>query len=67
MTVKVERTGVVEMADGTLYVNSEDIVDEAMQQAEKTGVKCNYNGAFAARVCVEIEILGDVKKDVKEE
>ena len=67
MTIKIEKAGVVDMYDGTLCVNSENIVDEAMSQVEKTGVKCNHNGAFAARVCVEIEILGDVKKDVKEE
>ena len=50
------------MTDGTLYINSDDIVDEAMRQAIATGVKRNYNGEFAARVCVEIEILGDIEK-----
>lgn len=62
MQIKIEKTGVLEMTDGTLYVNSEDIVDEAMREAIATGVKRNYNGEFAARVCVEIEILGDVKQ-----
>lgn len=63
VTIRVEKSGVVEMTDGTLYVNSEDILDEAMGKVEGTGVKYNYHGAFAARVHIEIEILGDVKEE----
>lgn len=61
MKIKVEKAGVVEIVDGTMYVNSDDILDEAIRKAVGTGVKRNYHGSFAARVCIEIEILGDLE------
>lgn len=61
-TVAVERCGVVNIGYDGFSVNSEDIVGEVKAAIDALGPKANYNGDFAARVSVTVEILGDMKK-----
>ena len=59
--VIIEKSGVVEYNENQLFVNSEDIVCEAMNKVKIARPKQNYMGAFAARVKLEIELLGDTE------
>lgn len=59
--IVIEKSGVVDYAENTLFINSEDIVCEVMNRVKKARPKQNYMGAFAARVCLSIELLGDTE------
>lgn len=63
--ITIEKSGVVEYTENTLFVNSEDVVSEAMNRVKMERPKQNYMGAFAARVILSVELLGDTegKKD----
>lgn len=64
--ITIEKSGVAEYTEGTFTINSEDIVSEAMNRVKMARPKTNYMGAFAARVCLTIEILGDTEGDQHE-
>lgn len=59
--ITIEKSGVVEYTENTLFVNSEDVVSEAMNRVKMERPKQNYMGAFAARVILSVELLGDTK------
>lgn len=61
--ISVEKSGVAEYTEDVLYINAEDIVAEAMNRVKMAHPKKNYMGAFAARVCLTIELLGDMEGD----
>lgn len=61
--ITIEKVGVAEYSDNILSINSEDIVSEAMNRVKIMRPKQNYMGAFAAKVCLTIEILGDLELD----
>ena len=60
-TITVERCGVVNVGYDGFSVNSEDIVGEVKAAIDSLGPKMNYNGDFAARVSITVELLGDMK------
>ena len=59
--ISIEKSGATEYTEGTL--NSENIVDEAMNRVKMARPKQNYMGAFAARVCLSVELLGYTEGD----
>lgn len=61
--IRIEKSGVAEYTEDVLYINAEDIVSEAMNRVKMARPKTNYMGAFAARVCLTIDILGDMEGD----
>lgn len=60
-TIIIEKSGVVEYEENMLFINSENIVSEAMKQVKMERPKLNYMGAFAARVILSVELLGDTE------
>lgn len=60
-TIIIEKSGVVEYTENTLFVNSEDVVSEAMNRVKMERPKQNYMGAFAASVILSVELLGDTE------
>ena len=68
----IERSGVVKIEDGyesDIKVNQESMIqalEEAMEM-HPIKTKTDYDGKFAARVRIEIEYLGDLESDAKEE
>lgn len=61
--ISIEKSGVAEYTEDVLYINAEDIVAEAMNRVKMARPKQNYMGAFAARVCLSVELLGDMEGD----
>ena len=59
--ITVEKAGVAEYSENQLCLNSEDIVAEIMNKVKMVRPKQNYMGAFAARVTMTIELLGDLE------
>lgn len=60
-TINIEKSGVVEYEENMLFINSENIVSEAMNRVKMERPKQNYMGAFAARVILSVELLGDTE------
>jgi len=60
-TIIIEKSGVVEYEENMLFINSENIVSEAMNRVKMERPKQNYMGAFAARVILCVELLGDTE------
>ena len=59
-TVVINRTGVVSMDSGDdIYVNSESIGRLVRDGVAELKPKTDYNGAFAAKVTVVVQLLGD--------
>lgn len=57
----IEKSGVVDFSENLLYVNSEEVLSEAMNRVKMARPKQNYMGAFAAKVTLTIELLGDLE------
>ncbi len=58
---EVERAGVVEIGgyDGKICVNQDNIVELIEDEVDKLMPIKDYNGKFAARVYIHVELLGD--------
>lgn len=64
-TVVINRAGVVSLGyDNDFRVNGESIIDLARDGVDDLKPKTDYNGLFAAKVCVVIELLGDMSMEV---
>ena len=64
-SITITRTGVTEIkswADTQIKVNSEDVVYLLEKEIEKAAPKRDYNEAFAARVTITVELLGDLEE-----
>lgn len=57
----VQRAGVAEIGgyNGTILVNQDNLVELIGLEVEKLKPIKDYNGKFAARVFVQVELLGD--------
>lgn len=63
-TITLEYTGVVKLNDGyssDMQVNQVDIIQKLKETIDKIAPQCDYNGAFAGRVKIEVELLGDLR------
>ena len=60
--ILVEKTGVVDLHDGGIHVNGEDVHQEMLELVNKEGIKVDWSGLFAARVRLEVEPIGDYKE-----
>lgn len=61
----VEATGVVKFEYDSITVNGNDIVSDIRAMIDQIPIARDYNGAFAARVKLEVELLGDMEKEAK--
>lgn len=57
----VQRAGVVEIGgyNGTICVNQDNLVSMIEAEVEKLKPIKDYNGKYAARVFIQVELLGD--------
>lgn len=64
-TITITRAGIVQMpwGDRGFYVNSDDIMQEIDVKINEMKPKRDYNGNFAARVTISVELLGDTEAD----
>ena len=64
----VQRAGVAEVGgyNGTIFVNQDNLVELIELEVEKLKPIKDYNGKFAARVFVQVELLGDQDPSVFE-
>ena len=63
-TVVINRAGVVNIClgyDNDLCVNGESIIKLAKSCIDELKPKTDCNGLFAAKVCVVIELIGDME------
>ncbi len=62
----VQRAGVAEIGgyDRTILVNQDNLVELIKLEVEKPKPIKDYNGKFAARVFVQVELLGDQEPSV---
>ena len=62
-TITITKAGVVQMPgyDKSFLVNSDDIINEIESMVCELKPKRDYNGNFAARVTISIELLGDTE------
>lgn len=58
----IEKTGVVDLSNGCIHVNGEDVHGEMLELVNGEGIKTDWSGLFAARVRLEIEPIGDYKE-----
>ena len=63
----VEATGVVKFEYDSITVNARDIVSDIRAMIDQIPIAKDYNGAFAARVKLEVELLGDMEKEAKKD
>lgn len=66
MIITIERRGVVSVGygyDSAFTVNSESLIALLEQEVKRASPEVNYNGEFAGRVKIELEFLGDMKKE----
>ena len=63
----VEATGVVKFEYDGITVNARDIVSDIRAMIDQIPIAKDYNGAFAARVKLEVELLGDMEKEAKKD
>lgn len=60
-TVVINRAGVVSLGyNNDFRVNDESIIELAKNGVDDLHPKTDYNGLFAAKVCVVIELIGDM-------
>lgn len=59
--IELIKRGVVNFEDGTIWINSEDIVDKARELVDSAKPETDWNGNFAGTVTLTIEFLGDMK------
>ena len=60
--VCVTRTGVVNIdSSNDIYVNSESLTGVVRNQITETKPKTDFNGSFAARVTIVVQLLGDME------
>jgi hypothetical protein len=64
----VQRAGVAEVGgyNGTILVNQDNLVELIEAEVKKLKPVTDYNGKFAARVFVQVELLGDQDPSVFE-
>ena len=64
----VQRAGVAEIGgyDRTICVNQDNLVNLIEAEVEKLKPVTDYNGKFAARVFIQVELLGDQDPSVFE-
>lgn len=64
----VQRAGVAEIGgyNGTILVNQDNLVSLIEAEVEKLKPIKDYNGKFAARVYIQVELLGDQDPSVFE-
>jgi hypothetical protein len=57
----VQRAGVAEIGgyNGTILVNQDNLVELIEAEVKKLKPVTDYNGKFAARVFIQVELLGD--------
>lgn len=60
--IEVEAAGVVNVGYDNITINSEDALAALRHAIEKANPAMNYNGDFAGRVTVSIELLGDIEE-----
>lgn len=58
--IDVTAAGVVNIGYDNVSVNSEDMLSAVRTAIEQTHAATNYNGDFAARVTISVELLGDI-------
>ena len=56
----MECTGVVSVDSYGIRVNTVDLICDLRQLLEQIPYERDYNGAFAGRVKIEVELLGDM-------
>lgn len=61
--VGIEMSGVLSYTEDCLSCNSQDIIKTVMDGVEKLNPKKDWNGGFAGRVVVTVELLGDLEGD----
>lgn len=59
--IKLTKRGVVNFEDGTIMINSEDIVNEVRKLVDCAKPKRYWDGQFAGAVTLTIEFLGDME------
>ena len=64
----VQRAGVAEVVgcNGTICVNQDNLVELIEAEVKKLKPVTDYNGKFAARVFIQVELLGDQDPSVFE-
>jgi len=65
--IAVECTGVVSVDSYGIRVNAVDLICDLMQRLENVPYERDYNGAFAGRVKIEVELLGDMQGEKTQE
>ena len=61
-TAFVEKTGVVNMYNEVMTINGESIMNEVNEAVHILAPKTDYNGNYAAKVTITVELLGDMKE-----
>lgn len=64
----VQRAGVAEVGgyNGTILVNQDNLVELIEAEVKKLKPVTDYNGKFAARVSIQVELMGDQDPSVFE-
>lgn len=65
--IAVECTGVVFVDSCGIRVNANDLIYDLLQRLERIPYERDYNGAFAGRVKIEVELLGDMQGEKMQE
>ena len=62
-TILVQKTGVVEfdVFGNSVQVNGENLISTLQEIVDRMKPKTNHNGAFAARITLNLEFLGDME------
>lgn len=58
--IEVAATGVVNIGYDNITVNTEDTLSAIRAAIGKANTVVNYNGDFAGRVTITVELLGDL-------
>lgn len=64
--IEVVATGVVNIGYDNITVNTEDALSAIRAAIEKANPAMNYNGDFAGRVTITVELLGDIQEPNEE-
>lgn len=64
-TVVAEATGVARVEHDGIYVNGTDMLSDIRERLKNIPYKQDYSGAFAARVKIEIELIGDMEPEAE--
>ncbi len=59
--ITIERTGVVDTSGDSIFVNNENVTSLVIAAAYNQNPKMTATGAFAAKVRITIELLGDME------